>query len=72
MKEVIWKTSQNLQITQQGVYLCSHPEVFPSDDVLKNFVKFTHKQLCQILFFNKVAGWKPETVRSSYWRCSVN
>ena len=38
---MIWKTSQNLQITQQGVYLCSHPEVFPSDDVLKNFVKFT-------------------------------
>ena len=20
-------------------------------------------------FFNKVTGWKPETVRSSHWRC---
>ena len=24
--------------------------------VLKNFAKFTEKQLCQSLFFNKVAG----------------
>ena len=22
-------------------------------------------------FFNEVAGWKPKTVRSSHWRCSV-
>ena len=27
--------------------------------VLRNFAKFTEKQLCQILFFNKVAGlWR--------------
>ena len=25
--------------------------------VLKNFAKFTWKQLCQSFFFNKVAGW---------------
>ena len=23
------------------------------------------------LFFNKVAGWKPKTFRSSHWRCSI-
>ena len=40
-------------------------------DVLKNFAKFTDKHLCPSLFFNKAVGWKPETVRSSHWRCSV-
>ena len=39
--------------------------------VLKNSAKFTQKHLCRRLFFNNVAGWKPETVRSSHWRCSV-
>ena len=28
---------------------------------LRNFVKFTGKHLCQSLFFNKVAGLRPET-----------
>ena len=42
-----------------------------SKDVLKNFVKFTDEHLCISLFFNKVAGWKPVAVRSSYWRCSA-
>ena len=40
-------------------------------DVLKNFAKFTDKHLCSSLFFNKAAGWKPETVRNSHRRCSV-
>ena len=40
-----------------------------SKDVLRNFSKFTKKHLCRDLFFNKVAGWKPETVRISHWRC---
>ena len=40
-------------------------------DILKNVAKFTEKHLCPSLFFNKVAGLKPETVRSSHWRCSV-
>ena len=42
-----------------------------SKDAYKNFAKFTDQHLCPSLFFNKVAGWKPEIVRSSYWRCSV-
>ena len=41
-----------------------------SKDVLKSFAKFREKNLCQGLFFNKVAGWKT-AVRSSHWRCSV-
>ena len=28
-------------------------------DVLKNFAKFTGRHLCQILFFNKIAGLRP-------------
>ena len=43
-----------------------------SKDVLKTFAKFTEKHLCWSLLLNKAASWKPETVRSSNWRCSVN
>ena len=32
------------------------------EDVLRNLVKFTGKHLCQILFLNKVAGLRPETL----------
>ena len=42
-----------------------------SKHVLKILSKFTKKHPCQSLFFNKVAGWKPKTVRSSHCRCSV-
>ena len=34
----------------------SRPEVFYERGALKNFAKFTGKQLCQSLFFNKVTG----------------
>ena len=34
----------------------SRPEVFCKKDVLRNILKLTGKQLCQGLFFNKVAG----------------
>ena len=33
----------------------SRPEVFCEKGVLRNFSKFTGKQLCQSLFFNRVA-----------------
>ena len=42
-----------------------------SKDVLRNFAKFTEKHPWGNLFFNKVAGWKPGTVRSSHWKCSL-
>ena len=47
-------------------FRCSRPEVFCKKGVLRNFAKFTEKQLCQSLFFSKVAGRK-----SSHRRCSV-
>ena len=42
-----------------------------SKDVRGNFSKFTEKHFFANLFFNKVADWKYETVRSSHLRCSV-
>ena len=41
----------------------SRPEVFCKKAVLKNFTKFTGRQLFEILSFNKVAGLRPETSR---------
>ena len=54
----------NSSKTQKSEYLVNEillfqkqaPEVSYKKDVLKNFTKFTGKHLCQILFFNKVAG----------------
>ena len=44
----------------------SHQEVFFEKVVPRNFVKFTGKQLCQRLFFNKVA--RPTTLlKKSLW-----
>ena len=40
-----------------------------SKDVLEKIL--AEKHLSRSLFFNKDAGWKPKTVRSSHWRCSV-
>ena len=37
----------------------SRPEVFCKEGVLRNFARFTGKQLCQSLFFNEVAGLRP-------------
>ena len=36
--------------------------MFCDKGVLRNFVKFTGKHLCQSLFFNKVAGLRPATL----------
>ena len=45
------------------LYRSSHPEVFCKKDVLRNFAKFTEKHLCQRLFFNKVAGLRPQACK---------
>ena len=41
----------------------SHQRCSMKKDVLKNFVKFTGKRLCQIPFFNKVNGLRPVTIK---------
>ena len=40
----------------------SRPKVFCKKGVLRNFGKFTRKNLCQSLFFNKIAGQRPTTL----------
>ena len=67
IKEVFSKTSQISPINTKG----SHPEVFCQKMFLKIFPKFTEKNLSRSLFSNKVAGWKPKTVRGTNWRSSV-
>ena len=49
----------------------SRPVVFCKKSVLRNFIKFTGKHLCQSLFFNKVAGFRPATLlKKGLWhRC---
>ena len=39
----------------------SRPDVFCKKVILRSFAKFTGKQLCQSLFFNKVADLRPST-----------
>ena len=39
----------------------SRQEVFCEKGVLRNFIKFTGKHLCQSLFFNKVVDLRPAT-----------
>ena len=40
----------------------SYAEVFCKKSVLKNFVKFTGKHLCQSPIYNEVAGLRPATL----------
>ena len=44
------------------IYRSSHQRCSMKKGVLRNFTKFTGKQLCQSLFFNKVAGLRPATL----------
>ena len=50
----------NLDVTIQSS--SSGPEVFCKKGVFRNFIKFTGKHLCQSLFFNKIAGLRPQTL----------
>ena len=40
----------------------SRQEVFCKKGALRNFSKSTGKHMCQSLFFNKIAGLRPETL----------
>ena len=44
------------------LFKSSHKRYAIKKDVLRNFAKFTGKHLCQSLFFNEVAGLRPETL----------
>ena len=44
----------------------SHPNVFCTKGVLRNFPKFTGKYLCRGLFFNKVADLRPKISNNTF------
>ena len=68
IKKVFWKISQNSQINTRS----RHPEVLCQKKRYSlKFCKIHRNHLFRSLFYNKVAGWKPETFRNSHWRCSV-
>ena len=49
----------SIDSTEAKYYKSSHLEIFSKRVVFKNFTKFTGKDLCRSLFFNKVAGLRP-------------
>ena len=70
----LWITSQNLLILENWVcmfhriklnsrinFRSSHRRCSVKNVVLKRFTKFTGKQLCPSLFFNKIACLRPAT-----------
>ena len=65
------------KLSEAAVHIChskyrsSRPEVFCKIGVLRNFAKFTGKQLCQSLFFNKVAGLWPATLLTPSTRLCI-
>ena len=59
------ETKETKRETKQktlGLIRSSRPEMFCKKGVLRNLTKFAGKHLFQILFFNKVAGLRPETL----------
>ena len=58
-------------IWKKSIIRSSRLEVFCKKGVLRNFEKFTGKHLCQSLFFNKVACYRPATLlKKRFWnRC---
>ena len=63
---MFWKTHQNLQKKKHKKQSSGGAL---TKDFLTNFAKFTEKYIFGILFSNKIAGWKPKTVRSSHGKC---
>ena len=60
--EQIYKTSLQNETVRWIIKRSSHWEVFCQKVVLKYFTEFTEKHLWWSLFFNKVAGLRPETL----------
>ena len=51
-----------IKFSKHTLYRSSHPEVFCKKGVLKNFAKFTGKNTCSRVFFNKIGGLRPVTL----------
>ena len=51
-----FSTFLDSQLGSAVLWRSSRPVMFREKGVLRNFSKFTGKHLCQVVFFNKVAG----------------
>ena len=53
---------------QPKMVMCrsSRPEEFCKKGVLRGFVKFTQKEMCQSLFFDKITSQQPATLLAKY------
>ena len=62
----LWKLAKNKKFSRS-----SRLQVVCKKGVLENFAKFTGKNLCQSLFFNKVEGLRPASfLKTRLWqRC---
>ena len=60
----------NISVAGIATNRSSHQRCSMKKCVLKNFVKFTGKHLCQRLFFNKVAGPAMLLKKGLWHRCS--
>ena len=66
------RVKSHISVTQNCQnHISSRPEDLCKIYVLENFTKFTGKQLCHSLFFNKVAGLRPAALsKKRLWhRC---
>ena len=66
------KQTKNLGVTfglKLRRFISQKQEVLREKDVLRNFVKFTEKHLCQSLFYNKCAGLRPATLLKKRLYC---
>ena len=55
-KQLIGSYEQDLLFKNQQRFGSRHRRYFITEGVLRNFAKFTGKDMCQSVFFNKVAG----------------
>ena len=55
-------SSEFCEISKNIYFHKQPPDVLYKKGVSRNFIKFTGKHLCQILFFNKVAGFRLVTL----------
>ena len=55
------KEALNTDMLFYWSYQKQPPEMLSKKGVLRSFTKFTAKHMCQILFFNKVPGLRPES-----------
>ena len=63
--------SADMNVSNISTIRSSRPGVFCKKGALWNSAKFTEKQMCHNLFFNKVAGLRPEKRLWHRW-CPVN